>query len=371
MIIMKKVLYVVLFMLFVASEQVVVADDTSRLTINICQPDYAIIPDSAKQLLESKMQQILTMNGVIDNSKYNRRFVMTSKVNVLSKDIISGMPQKVSQKLEVIFMIGDVLENKVYNSVSLNVVGVDLTEQKSFIKAINTIRPNNPALTEFIVNSKTRIIDFYKENAGIIIEKAEAKVRQGKMREALYDLAQVPDVCWNEYLLCQKKMTVIYKQIIDFDGERFFQQAKVAWSKSPNKSGAKEVTSLLSKIDANASCQPKINDFLAEIESKLVADEKREWEFMLQKYNDRKAQEERDFEFKRKQYEDERAVKAQEYADNKIREERAYQFEIEKHRAEVDLQKQGIAAARDVAIEFAKSLGSESDVAEQRVRNWN
>lgn len=371
MISMRKVLYVVSILLFAVNLQGVAAGDMSRLTINICQPEYVTIPNAAKQLLESKMQQMLTVNGVIDNSRYNKRFVITSKVNVLSKDIVAGMPQKVSQRLEITFLIGDVIENKVYNSVSFNAVGIDLNEQKSFIKAVNMIKPNSPVLQGFIAESKTRIMDFYKENAGIIIEKADAKARQGKMREALFDLAQVPDVCWDEYLRCQKKMTEIHKQIIDSDGERLLQQAKAVWAKSPNKHSAEEATSLLSEIDLNASCQPEVKEFMDEIESKLVADEKREWEFMLQKYNDRKVQEERDFEFRKKQYEDERAVKAQEYADNKAREERDFQFEAEKYRAEVDLQKQGIAAARDVAMEFAKSLGSDSSEAERRVKNWN
>ena len=348
------------------------AYDISRLSITVCQPDYKLIPLEVKNILESKMQQILTSNGVIDNNMCNRRFVMTSKINILSKDIIAGLPQKVSQRLEVTFLIGDVIENKIYNSVALNVIGVDVSETKSFIRAVNTIKPTNPVLQDFILQSKMRIVDYYKQNASIIIEKADAKVHQGKMREALYDLAQVPDVCWEEYVKCQNRMISIYSQIVDADGKRLLLEAKAIWASAPNSNSSKEVASLLSKIDNNASCQPEVKEFMDEVKAKLVEDEKREWEFMMQKYNDEKVREQRDFEYKRKQYEDAMIRADREYADNKIREERDFQFEKEKYNAEIELQKQGISAARDVAMEFAKSLASDNNAEmENRVIYWN
>ncbi len=75
-------------------------DDIGRITIHAYVPEYEELPYEAGKLLQSKLSQIITDNGIADNENCVR-FVLTAKVNVISKDVVPGPPNRISQKLDL------------------------------------------------------------------------------------------------------------------------------------------------------------------------------------------------------------------------------------------------------------------------------
>ena len=120
---------------------VAVAQDYGRIAINVVVPQLPNVPEEACAALETKMQQVATQYGLASNGLTDR-FVMTAKVNVTSKDVAPTTPVKISQKMEETMFIGDVVDNKVYESVVLSVAGIGQSETQSMIKAFNQIKPS-------------------------------------------------------------------------------------------------------------------------------------------------------------------------------------------------------------------------------------
>ena len=118
---MKKVF--VVFTLLVAGT-ICSFGQTDQLYISVVQPERSEISAEAGKQLERKMTQLLTANG-ISSQDANNRFVITAKVDITSKDIVASTPQRISEKMDITFLVGDVVENKVFETI-LNDFGINL-----------------------------------------------------------------------------------------------------------------------------------------------------------------------------------------------------------------------------------------------------
>lgn len=335
--------------------------DEQRLSILPFLPERENMSQVASDLLLAKMQQIISNNGISDRC-FQQRFVMTAKINVISKDIVSSLPPMVSQKYEVIFMIGDIIENKVYSSMTIPVVGVGQTDTKALLMAVKTIKPDNSRFSTFIDNAKELITAYYRTNCNRFIAEAYAKVELNMYDEALCQLAAVPNICSDCFLTCQSAMADIYRRYLNDKGRRLLNKAKEEWGKSPNYNGATEAIKYIEQIDINADCQLEVQNLLEKIEEKIKADEKREWDFKMQKYYDELARKKQEWDFKVRQYEDVQAKEQRDFDFEKQKYEDGVemankQLDLERHKFDTNaaIEMQTISAARDVAIEYAKN----------------
>ena len=139
--------------------------------ISVIQPERNEIPQEAVQQLENRMHQLITANGIADTDP-NGRFVITTKSFVVTKDIIGGAPQRISQKIDFTFMIGDIIENKIFESFTFSAIGIGINENKSYINAITKMKINNPQFTSFVEKAKEKIIQYYAARCEQIIIEA-------------------------------------------------------------------------------------------------------------------------------------------------------------------------------------------------------
>lgn len=359
---MKKVLIFILSMVWTYTLCAQTLDDVGRMSINVQRPANRTIPSEAMDQLVDKMHQIITTSGISDNA-FNKRFALTATVSVVKKDIISGSPARVSQTLEIVFYVKDVIDKKEYGNASLSTVGVGLNENKAFIMAFSNIKPGNPKVQKMIEDSKELIVAYYRTNIDNIIADAYLLVQQGQFDKALYQIAQVPDVCTDCTQKCRMATIDIYQKKIDSEGEKLLQSAKAAWAAEPNADGAANASRYLSKINLLAACQPLVNELMEEMKAKVMDDERKAWEFALQQYEDEKAREQRDFEFRVQQYKDRQAKEEQLHQEALEREKRAeareqrnFEFEREKYGKEHEKDMAMIEASRQVALEVAKQI---------------
>ena len=143
---MRRIIFTLVCVLYLGTTMgQKMSKDESWLPIRVVQPERAYITSDACRFLEAKMTQMLTLNGIVIDIPSNR-FVMTSKVNVLSKDIIAGSPSRVSEQIELTLMIGDCIENKKYGTHTIMLTGVGLNENKALLMASKAVDPKNAGI---------------------------------------------------------------------------------------------------------------------------------------------------------------------------------------------------------------------------------
>ena len=110
--------FVVLILFMLSMTTFAQSTDEGRISIQAIMPD-GVIPVEASNNLETRMQRMLVSNGFGDNG-YVERFVLTAKVDVTSKDVVPSTPARISEKIDVTFFVGDVVENKLYASCTMS-----------------------------------------------------------------------------------------------------------------------------------------------------------------------------------------------------------------------------------------------------------
>ena len=281
--IVKLLLLSVLFSMNCLAQTI--ENDLNKISLNVVLPENKEIPAEATQLLETKLKQIVTRNGVADNG-LSERFVMTAKTNVTQKDIAPSNPPRISQKLEVTFMIGDVIENKIYETASLTLSGIGTNETKAYVSAFQNISPANRIFPEMMEKAKEKITAYYTARCEQMIQEAQTLSAQNDYYQAIYKLSQIPDVCkecYNEALVQQE---IIYNQMLEEIGMQTFAQAKTVWAQSPNIEGASVAMSLIRRINPKVSFFDEVQKFVNQVTEKVEFQEQREWEQWVKEYND-------------------------------------------------------------------------------------
>ena len=299
------------------------------ISIRVVQPERPNLTAESCRILQSLMTETLSTSGIVDNMPSNR-FVLTAKADVMSKDIVAGTPARVSERLVVTFMIGDVVKNQVFSTCQIRVVGIGENEEQAIRKGINSIKPGNPNLQFFIEDAKAKIVNYYVVNEQTIYKYVDKLKDEGKYEEAIYELCLVPSACESVYERCQYKVLEVIQEMYNVQGAKFLTEAKAIWSGSLNRDGAERLLPVVKQISPYANCHLDAMTFLNEISEKLNADDQREWDFKV------------------RQYEDELILK-----------KRDLDAAIEKSKKAMRLREIEIMAARDVAIEQAKNQPEE------------
>lgn len=246
------------------------------------------IPEEAARQLETKLQNALISNGFVNN-KYVERFVLTAKVDITQKDITQTTPARISEKMDITLMVGDVIENKLYSSVTLSAAGIGTNENKTYINAFRNIKGDNPKIQEMLNDAKTKILDYYTNHCSEIIQKSNRLTSTQAFDEALFLLSSVPNICNDCFMQCQQQAGVVYQQKMDSEATILLEKAKTAWAINQNEQGANEVANIICQINPKSSNYNQVISLRNTINKKLQADERREWDFKMKQYEDNQA----------------------------------------------------------------------------------
>ena len=286
---MKKIVTMIVTMLLATTAM---AQNYGQIDINVVVPQMPNVPEEARTALETKMQQVVSQYGLTSNGLTDR-FIMTAKVNVTSKDVTPTAPVKISLKMEVTMFIGDVVNNKLYESVVLNVAGIGQSETQSMIKAFNQIKTSNPQLKVFIENAEQKIVEYYSNNCQFILTEANSLAQQQKYDASIAKLMAVPKVCKECYEQCMTKAVEVYQKKIDEDGAILVQQARSKWLATRDYTAAKESLAILANIAPQSKAQEvanrlvsEINTHLRNLEAMAAEQRKQEWELAQRQYDD-------------------------------------------------------------------------------------
>ena len=314
--------------------------------ISVVQPERNEIPQEAALQLENRMHQLITANGVADTDP-NGRFVITAKSFIVTKDIIGGAPQRISQKIDFTFMIGDIIENKVFESYTFSTIGIGINENKSYINAITKMNTNSPQFRSFVEKAKEKIIQYYAARCEQIILEAKQHAANHDYQQAIYQLMQVPNIC-DCAERCQTLMIEYYDAYTESTAVELLNEARAKWASAPNADGAAMAADVIAQIPSGTKVQSELDALIAEINQKLREDEKRDWAFKMRQYEDEQARQKREFALRRQQQEADIAYRnRQQASDNEYR--RKEQVARDQRRRLL------IDACRQVGLAFAKT----------------
>jgi hypothetical protein len=259
---------------------------TSQIELNTYIPEQIDgLTEIARNNLDNKLSQIVTANGMGVSSN-SSRFIITANIVVLSKDITATAPPMQAYTLGVNLYIGDGMEGIKFSTHSVTLKGVGENETKAYMSALKTLKVNDPQYQVFIEKAKIKIVDFYNRKCDFIIKEAKALASQSQFDAALFKLSTIPEACKVCYDKSAPIARVIYKQQIDRDCKVKLAEATSSWNASQNEFGANTASEYLTQIDPNASCFKEAQAFSNKIAAKILADDKREWNFKMKVYQD-------------------------------------------------------------------------------------
>ena len=257
------------------------AADTSFMPITVIVGDMAEpFPAGAKALIENKLTQVLTRNGIA-GVDYQGQFALTAITVPLDKDVLPGPPAKISEKMELTLYIVDMYNRTVFSSTSMTVRGLGETENKSYMNALSRMPVQSEQLTRFVEEGKMKIVEYYDAKAPQMIKKAQVLSNQKQFEEALNILMLIPEECryYDEALAVGLE---VYQKYLDNECNIHLAAARQAWAAEQNSMGAKLAGEYLANILPDAACYAEAMDLYQEIKAKVLDD----WKFEMKKYQD-------------------------------------------------------------------------------------
>ncbi|MHC1779131.1 MAG: hypothetical protein AB9922_02710 [Bacteroidales bacterium] len=283
---MKKILTLLLLVLAVYSAQAQntlgKTDDIGRIALAVMVPDMAEnVPVSARQLLENKMMQIATING-LGAGGMDPRFCIVPMVNILTKDVTPTAPPMIAMNMEITFYIVDAIGQTIFAQSTIAAKGVGQTEDKAYISGIRNVNVRAGQFKGFIETGKTKIIEYYNSKCDAIIKQAQAMAGSKNYEEALFNLMSIPDVCRECYDKCMDLSTDIYKDYANYKCTQYLSAARAAWANMD----ADVAAANLAKITPDMACYNDAVKLTDQITKKMIADGANVWSYKMKRYDD-------------------------------------------------------------------------------------
>jgi len=245
------------------------------------------IPSSAHAMLNNKLGQIITSNGISDDVR-NSRFIITPNITVMSKDVVGTAPAKVALNLEMTLYMGDGVAGNLFSSESFQLKGVGTNETKAYMQAIKQLKPNNKKVQDFVANGKAKIIDYYNTNCNQIIKESEALQRVDNYDEALFLLVSVPtsSECYDQV---KDKIEGLFKKAIDKECLKKYGVAQAIWAANQDIYAANEAGAILASINPRSACFGDVKKLFSKIEARVEDLQDRTWKLQLHEVDLRKS----------------------------------------------------------------------------------
>ncbi|MDR1542809.1 MAG: hypothetical protein LBS50_00065 [Prevotellaceae bacterium] len=283
---MKKLIILLISAISIATAPIK-AQNCDVLLIPFVQDNIDPLPEESRSYLTTKLTQIITQNGISAGEGVGQ-FYLAAKFTLLSKDIVSGSPVMITQKVNAALSIVDYFGEKVFASVNIELQATGTNDTKAYINGLRGLNPNNPKIQEFIKSSKEKMLRYYDDNAVNIIKKAQKLADTKEFEEALFYLASIPECC-KSYDAALAETRKVYQAYIDYTCQKHLMLARTSWAAAPNYDGANEAGQYLSFIEPDAKCY---NEALA-LYNEIKASVKEDWKYEFKYYDERALERER------------------------------------------------------------------------------
>ena len=280
------------------------ADDLNGIAITPVVVSNTNIPSYAKAIVENKLKQIVSQNGLGEDNQ-NARFIITANIVELSRETTPTAPPMIALSLSPSLYIGDVKTGVLFASCTLaNLSGVGTNETKAYSSALKQLQTNNDEVKAFVVLGKQKIIEYYNSQVDLLLAQADALAKGDQYDEAIIALMEIPSACKNAYTRAMDKVAEICQKKIDKESKELLNTATVIWNANQTLEGANEAAEYLFKVHPLSSSAKAAESLSNTIAKRVVQLDAREWKFKMQQYKD-------NYELKRQQMSDNYCLRSQ------------------------------------------------------------
>ncbi|MDY6372389.1 MAG: hypothetical protein SPL12_08885 [Bacteroidales bacterium] len=242
----------------------------------------ALVPESEGlthdqyRQIESKMMQIVSMNGV-GGMGGNPRFVIAPMVNVLQKDVTSTAPAKHMIKYDITFYIADIVSGTVFSTYNMQTTGVGESDQRAFTAAFSNLNPKDAAIQQFVKDGQEKILAYYKANGAKFLQEADMLASQRKYEQAMAILASFPVEADPHYSEAVKKSVVIFDLFLKANAETSLSMMKSALGNKTDGFNS-EAMNYYAMIPAGVPARKEADQLYNNYMKNLDAQQKVKWE---------------------------------------------------------------------------------------------
>lgn len=261
-------------------------DDYERISITPFVPsDVGGLNSQAQTALKNRLERIISKNG-LSSSGYEKRFVLTAKVQKLSSNLVPSTPPIYNYEMEVTFLIGDVSEGTIFASHSISISGTGNTVSVAEINAIKKIKETSPDYQSFIDEGKKRIINYYNAQCDFILKEAQSLTSRNEFEAALATLSTIPTTCKECFDKAMDAMQPIYQKQIDRQCRKDMLEANNIWAANQNAAGADQAAAILANIEPASACYEEAKALVNSMAKRVKEIDQREWNFKLKQQQD-------------------------------------------------------------------------------------
>lgn len=279
---MKNIYFIIIGLLFTLASKAQSNNDIGKISLSVVMPEnMENLDDSQLSKLDTKISQIVTVSGLSD-SGYNNNFVIYPKLAVNETNVVEGGMQNITiVTVELSLFVKQVDTNILFSTTSKTLKGSGSSKELAITNAITKITANDSDYKTFIEKSKSKIIQYYETKCSDIIKKSDNFVKTQQFEEALGLLMSVPDAvsCYSEV---QVKAIEAYKEFQKKNCTKQMQLARNTLALN-NYAGT---LNILSEIDPASPCFKESQNMAKSAETKVNAEEKKQWDFEMKQYND-------------------------------------------------------------------------------------
>lgn len=279
---MKNIYFIIIVSLFSFISKAQTSKDIGKISLSVVVPEYMEdLSDSQLSKLDTKISQIVTASGLSD-SGYNNNFVIYPKFAINETNVVEGGMQNITVvSIELSLFVKQVDSNILFSTISKAIKGSGSSKELAITNAITKIAVNDPGYKKFIDESKTKIFKYYETKCSDLIKKSDAYVKTQQFEEALGLLMSIPDAvsCYSQV---QVKAIEAYK---GFQKKNCAKQIQLARNTIAANNYV-DALNILSDIDPSSPCFKESQTIAKTVETKVNAEEKKQWDFQMKQYND-------------------------------------------------------------------------------------
>lgn len=239
------------------------------IPLRVVLADEAAIPEPAARYLRDRLLFLTCGSATAVDEGGASQFFLTAKARVDSRDVVGSVPTVYSLDLSVTLYLADWVNDRLYSRIALQAKGIGQSEAKAWIDAIKRLKIDEPRIAAFLTEGRSKIIHYYDSEGETILQNARMLASQRQYEKALFLLAAIPSACEELHARAQGALVEIFKQFVDYAGQRDLTRARTIWAATQSRDGALEAAALLAGIDPDAACYPAAEQLAQQIEKQV------------------------------------------------------------------------------------------------------
>jgi hypothetical protein len=278
---MKKIIILSLLATCVISAT---GQDKENIVISIVSPQQIDNLDASQTTQLGKILLDIAVKSGLANINKTSGVIMYPVFTLISEDKAEGGMRNLAViGADISFVIKHIESEIVFATYNLQVRGSGTTRQQAINAALSNISVKGADFDRFIISARRKIQEYYTANCSTIQMTAQSYAQQQDYEVAIALLASIPDAtpCYAQAL---KTLETFYRDYQKQQCNELVQQAHFLYS-GHQYLDALSVLQDLKVFDTNCSQEAKA--LSAKIETKLTAEEKREWDFAVQQEKSR------------------------------------------------------------------------------------